>query len=82
MCDGHDLPRLIDEGVPGIAAVIDDIVEGFEDTVRLEHHKIHRVEIVELHGFYTANDSRRTGHRSDVLATTNRGGTRLGAVAR
>lgn len=33
-CDGHDFPGLIDEGVPGIAAVIDDVVEGFEDTVR------------------------------------------------
>jgi hypothetical protein len=32
--DGHDFPGLIDEGVPGVAAVIDDVVEGFEDTVR------------------------------------------------
>ena len=32
--DGHDFPGLSDEGVPGIAAVIDDIVEGFEDSVR------------------------------------------------
>src|SRR5947209_20293058 len=32
--DGHDFPGLIDEGVPGIAAVIDDVVEGFEDAVR------------------------------------------------
>src|SRR6266567_7665540 len=32
--DGHDVPGLIDEGVPGIAAVIDDVVEGFEDAVR------------------------------------------------
>src|SRR6266700_1068103 len=28
--DGHDFPGLIDEGVPGVAAVIDDVVEGFE----------------------------------------------------
>jgi hypothetical protein len=34
MCDGHDFPGLIDEGIPGIAAVVDDIVEGFEDAVR------------------------------------------------
>ena len=33
-CDGHDFPGLIDEGVPGVAAVIDDVVEGFEDSVR------------------------------------------------
>jgi hypothetical protein len=31
--DGHDLARLIDEGVPRVAAVIDDIVEGFADEV-------------------------------------------------
>ncbi len=31
--DGHDAPWLIDELVPGFAAVGDDIVVGFEDTV-------------------------------------------------
>jgi hypothetical protein len=31
--DGHDFPRLIDERVPGVAAVVDDVVEGFEDAV-------------------------------------------------
>src|SRR5262245_48657409 len=30
----HDFPRLIDERVPGVAAVIDDIVEGLENSVR------------------------------------------------
>ena len=30
LCDGHDLPGLVDEGVPSVAAVIDDVVEGFE----------------------------------------------------
>jgi hypothetical protein len=29
--DGHDFPRLVDQRVPGEAAVIDDIVEGFEE---------------------------------------------------
>ncbi len=33
MADGHDRPRLIDELVPGVAAVIEDFVVGFEDTV-------------------------------------------------
>jgi len=28
--DGHDLPGLVDERVPGVAAVVDDIVEGFK----------------------------------------------------
>jgi hypothetical protein len=32
--DGHDFPGLVDECVPSVAAVIDDIVEGFEDPVR------------------------------------------------
>src|SRR6266540_2251986 len=32
--NGHDLPRLIGESVPGVAAVVDDVVEGFEDAVR------------------------------------------------
>ena len=33
MGDGHDFPRLVDQGVPGVAAVIDDVIEGFEDAV-------------------------------------------------
>ena len=32
--DGHDLPGVVDEGVPSVAAVVDDIVEGFENSVR------------------------------------------------
>jgi hypothetical protein len=31
--DGHDLPGLIEERVPGVTAMVDDIVEGFEDPV-------------------------------------------------
>src|SRR4030095_6069781 len=31
--DGHDLPGLVDECVPSVAAVVDDIVEGFENPV-------------------------------------------------
>ena len=30
---GHYFPGLIDKRVPGVAAVVDDVVEGFEDTV-------------------------------------------------
>ncbi len=32
--DGHDAPWLADEVVPGEAAVVDDVVVGFEDAVR------------------------------------------------
>jgi hypothetical protein len=31
--DGHDFSRLIDERVLNLAAMIDDVVEGFEDTI-------------------------------------------------
>ena len=32
--EGHNPPRLIDEPVPGEAAMVDDVVVGFEDAVR------------------------------------------------
>jgi hypothetical protein len=32
--DGHDFPGLVEERVRGAAAVVDNIVEGFENTVR------------------------------------------------
>jgi integrase len=32
-CDGHDLPWLIGALIPSVTAMIDDIVEGFEDAV-------------------------------------------------
>src|SRR5680860_1161954 len=32
--DGHDVPRLIDELVPGVAAMIEQVVVGLEDPVR------------------------------------------------
>ena len=31
--DGYDVPWLVDERVPGVAAMIDDVVVGFEDAV-------------------------------------------------
>jgi hypothetical protein len=31
--DGHHAPWLIDEPVPGIAAMVDEVVVGFEDAV-------------------------------------------------
>ena len=32
--DGHDAPGLIDELVPSVTAMVDEIVVGFEDAVR------------------------------------------------
>jgi hypothetical protein len=31
---GHDAPTLVDELVPGVAAVVDDVVIGLEHAVR------------------------------------------------
>ena len=33
MSDGHDTRGLVDELVPGITAMIDDLILGFEDAV-------------------------------------------------
>src|SRR6266704_6304138 len=64
--DGHDLPGLIDEGVPGVAAVIDDVVEGFEDAVRqpvLAH------ELPDV--FWSLSSAERAGSgSSEMLAGT------------
>ncbi len=32
--NGHDLPGLIDEAVPSLAAMVDEIVVGMKDAVR------------------------------------------------
>ena len=32
--DGHSAPRLVDEAVPGEAAMVEDVVIGFEDAIR------------------------------------------------
>ena len=32
--DGHDAPRLIDEAIPGEAAMVEDVGVGCEDAVR------------------------------------------------
>ena len=61
--NGHDAPGLIDELVPSLATVVDEIIVGFEDTVRepIIAHKLPDVfDRVELGGF------RRQGHDGDV----------------
>ena len=63
MCDGHDLPGLIDQSVPSIAAVIDDIVEGFEDSVRqpvLTH------ELPDIFLWVEFRRTRRQRHEQEV----------------
>ena len=59
----HDAPRLIDEVVPGEAAVVDDVVVGFEYPVRepvIAHELPHVFDRVEL------GTSRRQRQQGDV----------------
>ena len=56
--DGHDAPRLIDETVPGEAAVVKDVGVGLEDAVR-QPGVAH-----ELQTFSTGFNS---GHLGDYL---------------
>ena len=61
--DGHDAPGLVDELVPCLAAVIDEIVIGFEDTVGepvVAHELPDVLDRVELGAF------RRQGDNGDV----------------
>ena len=61
--DGHDAPRLVDELVPCLAAVIDEIVVGFEDTVGepvVAHELPDVLDRVEFGAF------RRHGDNGDV----------------
>jgi hypothetical protein len=60
---GHDAPGLIDELVPSLAAVIDEIVVGFEDTIGkpvVAHELPDGFDRVELRAF------RRQGNNGDV----------------
>ena len=62
--EGHDAPWLVDELVPSLAAVVDKIVVGFEDSVRepVVTHKLPDVfDRVELGGFW------RQGDNADVV---------------
>ena len=61
--NGHDAPGLIDELVPSLAAVIDEIIVGFEDAVRepiIAHVLPDVFDRVEFWRF------RRQGHDGDV----------------
>lgn len=53
--DGHDAPGLIDELVPSVAAMVDEIVVGFEDAVRepvVAHELPDVFDRVELGAFW------------------------------
>ena len=66
----HDPPWLVDELVPGLATVVDDVVEGFEDPVRepVFAHELPYVFLgVEFRAFCRQGDQRDVG-RDDQLA--------------
>jgi hypothetical protein len=61
--DGHDAPRLVDELVPSLAAVINEIIVRFENTVGepvVAHELPDVLDRVELGAF------RRQGDNGDV----------------
>ncbi len=61
--DGHDVPGLFDERVPGMAAMVDDVCVGFEDAVRepvVAHELPDVLDWVEFGRF------RRQGENGDV----------------
>ena len=61
--DGHDAPRLVDELVPCLAAVVDEIIVGFEYAVGepvIAHKLLDVLDRVELGAF------RRPGDNGDV----------------
>jgi len=61
--DGDDAPRLIDELVPCEAAVVDDVIVGFEDAVReavVAHELPHVLDWVEFRASW------RQRHQGDV----------------
>ena len=58
--EGHDAPRLIDELVPSLATVVDEIVVGFEDAVGepvVAHELPDVLDWVELGGFRRQRDN-------------------------
>ena len=64
--NGHDAPGLIDQLVPSVAAMVDEIVVGFEDAVRepVVAHKLPDVfDRIELGAFWRQrNDGDICGH--------------------
>ena len=72
--DGHDLPRLVDEGVPGVATVIDDVVERFEDSIGepvLAHELPDILLAVELGRTRRQRQERDVGWNPEFLGTVS-----------
>ena len=69
--DGHDPPRLIDEFVPRVAAVVDDIVVGFEHSVG---QPVVAHELPDVFGWVEFGTFGRQRNESDVGRHDEAGG--------
>jgi hypothetical protein len=68
--DGHDCPGLLDEPVPGVAAVIDDIVVAAEDAVRepvVPHELPGVLDRVQLRALRRQRDERDVGRHLELV---------------
>src|SRR3546814_4729200 len=67
--DGHDAPRLVDELVPRLTAVVDDVVVGGEDPVGepvIAHELPDVLDRVQLGTFGRQSDDRSEEHTSEL----------------
>jgi hypothetical protein len=67
--DGHDPPGLIDKLVPGAAAVVDEIVVGFEDAVRepvVAHELPDVFDRVEFRAFWRQRNDGDVGRHDEA----------------
>lgn len=67
--DGHDAPGLVDELVPSLAAVIDEIIVGFEDAVGepvVAHELPDILDRVELGAFWRQGDNGDVGRYDET----------------
>ena len=69
--DGHDAPGLIDELVPSVAAVVDDVALRGEDSVGqpvLAHELPHVLDRIELGSTWGQRQQRDVGRHVDLVA--------------
>ena len=74
--DGHDFPGLINESVPGVAAVVDDIVEGFEDPIggAMSAGLIEQHDAMHTRGDFACDLVERELHRLGIAGWQHQGG--------
>jgi len=68
-CDRHDAPWLIDELVPRLTAMVDEIVVGFEDAIGepvIAHELPDVLHRVELGAFWRQGNYREVGRHDEA----------------